>query len=67
MLVLVKPEVRGVLIGTRYLTHQDGPVDVEAHRAADVIKQGFAEAVVAKVPTIRAVEPRASASRRSLS
>ncbi len=46
----------GVLIGSRYYTHRDGPFELDHERAESLIKQGFAEAV-AMPERERAIEP----------
>lgn len=56
----------GVLIGLRYYTHRDGPIEVDDKKAAELIKLGIADAVtkLPKQDAQRAVEPKLESSRR---
>lgn len=64
--VIDKFNGHGVLVGNATKTHADGPFDVDAKKAQELIKLGVAEAVV-RVPgkaTEKAIENRQDAQRR---
>lgn len=56
----------GVLVGSRYVTHRDGPIDVDDKKASELLKLGLAVAVV-ELPGARnerAIAPKLEGSRR---
>jgi hypothetical protein len=54
----------GTLIGSRYYTHADGPIEVDEKTAKLLIKEGIADAVARVQPTEKAVENRETRERR---
>lgn len=56
----------GVLVGSRFYTHEDGAFDVDHKKAQELIKQGLVDAVV-ELPASaaqRATAPKIEAQRR---
>jgi hypothetical protein len=65
VLLQVKANVKGFVVGSRYITPEDGPTEVEDRRAGDLVKAGLAEVVVSlRKGVAQAVAPKTGAERR---
>lgn len=66
MLLQVRPDVKGFMVGSRYITPTDGPVEVDNSRAGDLVKAGVALPVVQLPQAVaqRAGDPKRDASKR---
>jgi len=65
MLLQVRTGVKGFVVGDRYITPKDGPVEVEDRKAGDIVKAGLADPVVnLRGAAVRAVEPKSETARR---